>query len=185
MRASTFAVTILALMALFFEPAGLPAQSRQEISLAAGGGGFLSEENDHASPVFSFAYRLHATDHLAAEGALDFFTYTFPVGPPDQPSEYADGYSGAEIAVLYHFRNGRQARRWIPFAAIGVGRTTTDFTEIRGITYYRLGGGVSYNFSDRFGFRLEVRDEAIRDLPGSPRATANLPSIRCGLAFRF
>jgi hypothetical protein len=163
----------------------LRAQSRQEIGVAIGAGALLVNGNHNASPVGGIAYRLHVTDRFAAEGALDFFTYTFPVGPVDRPSVYRDGYSGAEAAVIYHFRASRAERKWIPFAAVGLGRTTTDFTEIRGATYYRFGLGLSYNFSERFGARWEIRDEAIRDLYSSGRSLTHLPSARVGIVVRF
>jgi hypothetical protein len=140
--------------------------------------------SNNASPVVSFAYRFHVTDRLSAEGALDFFAYRSPVGPAVPPSGYLDDYSGAEAALIYHLRGSRERRKWIPFAAIGVGRTTTDFTEIPATNYYRFGTGVSYNFSDRFGTRVEIRDEAITGLSGSSPIT-NLPSIRAGIVLRF
>ncbi len=143
------------------------------------------DRSDSFSSVFSLSYLFHFTDHIAAEGALDFFTYRFLTGPSDQPYEYTDGYSGAEVAVVYNFRKSRQLRRWLPYVAAGVGKTTTDFTEIPGTPYYRFGAGVAYNFSDRLGTRIEFRNETIRGLGWGSGTDANLPSIRCGIVLRF
>jgi hypothetical protein len=172
-------------LALFLVHASLHAQGRSEIAFSGGGGSLFVDRSDHFSSVFSFSYLLHITDHISAEGALDFFTYKFLTGPSDQPYEYTDGYTGAEVAVVYHFRKSRQVHKWLPYVAAGVGKTTTDFTEIPGTAYYRFGAGVSYNVSDRLGTRIELRNETIRGLGWAGRTDANLPSLRCGIVLRF
>jgi hypothetical protein len=166
-------------------PAALPAQGRSELAASAGLGNLVVNGGGGTTPVLSFSYRFHFTEHLSAEGALDVFTYKLKVGPPGQSSIFRDGYLGAEAAVAYDLRSNRQTKRWLPFMVAGLGRTTTDFTEIPSTLYLRLGIGASYHFSERVGVRMEIRDEIIRGLysPGNPGG--NLPSLRVGIVYRF
>src|SRR5262249_44718901 len=78
-----------------------------------------------------------------------------------------------------------EPRIMLPFVVAGLGKTTTDFTEIAAHPYYRLGGGISYHLTKSAGLRLEVRDEIITRLGQSDSPTGNLPSIRCGIVYRF
>ena len=161
------------------------AQGRNEIGFSLGGGSLQTNPGAGATAVFSLSYQFHITRHFSAEGALDLFNYKFLTGPPDSPYIYKDDYLGAEAAAVYYFRASRQTGRLLPFIAAGIGKTTTDFTEIAAHPYYRLGAGVAYHLSDRLGFRLEARDEIIRSLSihGSPNG--NLPSIRFGIFLSF
>ncbi len=170
---------------VLFTGAQAKAQGRSEIALSLGAGSLEVDPGGGKTVVFSLSYQFHITRHFSAEGALDSFSYSFPTGPPDSPSIYRDGYLGAEAAVVYHFLPNRDTHRWLPFVVAGIGKTTTDFTEVAAHPYYRLGAGVSYHLTDRLGFRLEARDEIIAGLAnyGSPRG--NLPSIRCGIVYRF
>jgi hypothetical protein len=151
----------------------LCAQARSELAFSAGGGALQVDSTTMPTPVVSFSYLYHITDHISAEGGLDIFFH------------YWDGYTGAEAAFVYHFREWRETGRWIPFVAVGIGKTTTDFTEIEASRYFRLGGGVSYHFTEKFGARIEVRDEIIDKLYSAQRSGANLPSVRAGLVYRF
>ncbi len=178
-------VPILAILTVLLVPSPLQAQARNEIAFSAGGGALLSGESDHFSPVFSLSYLFHFNHHLAAKGALDFFVFTFPIGPLNARSEHADDYGGAEAALVYYLRESGQAGKWIPFVAAGAGKTTTDFAEVPGTPYFRFGGGVSYNVSERFGARMEFRDEFIEDIQGVVRSDAHLPSLRVALFYRF
>jgi len=161
------------------------AQGRNEIAFSLGAGSLQTNPGGGATAVFSVSYQFHITGHFSAEGALDTFFYKFMTGPPDSPYGYKDDYLGAEAAVVYHFRDINKTGRWQPFVVAGIGKTTTDFTEIAAHPYYRLGVGVTYHLSDRLGFRLEVRDEIIKSLWIQGNPDGNLPSIRCGVFYRF
>ena len=170
---------------ILFTGTPVRAQGRSEIALSLGAGSLKVDPGGGKTVVFSLSYQFHITRHFSAEGALDSFSYKFPIGPPDSSSIYKDGYLGAEAAVVYHFLPNRDKRRWLPFLVAGIGKTTTDFTEIAAHPYYRLGAGVSYHLNDRLGFRLEVRDEIITRLASYSSPRGNLPSIRCGIVYRF
>jgi hypothetical protein len=161
------------------------AQGRHEIAFSVGSGWLQADPGGGSTPVLSFSYQFHITDHISAEGALDFFYYKFLTGPPNAQYTYKDDYAGAEAAVVYHLRPNRDTGRWLPFVAAGIGKTTTDFTEIAAHRYYRLGAGVAYNLTDRLGLRLEARDEIIQSLWANGSPKGNLPSLRCGIVYRF
>ena len=180
-RGMLFAVGIV----LAMPPAAWPAQGRNEFAASAGVGTLVVNNGGGVTPCFSLSYRFHLTEHLSVEGALDTFTYKLNVGPPPQPSIYRDGYVGAEAAAVYHLRSNRETKRWIPFVAAGVGRTTTDFTEIPSTLYVRLGIGASYHFSERIGVRMEIRDEIVQGLYSAGSPGGNLPSLRIGVVYRF
>ena len=171
---------------LFLIPVSGPqgwTQGRSEIAFSAGAGSLQVNPGGGSTGVFSFSYRFHITRHFSAEGALDTFNYKFPTGPSN--SIYKDDYLGAEAAVVYYFLPKRETGRVLPFVVAGIGKTTTDFTEIAAHPYYRLGAGISYFLTDRFGLRLEFRDEIITKLENSGSPTGNLPSILGGIAYRF
>lgn len=170
-------------MMLFSAP--LRAQGRHELAFSLGAGSLFVHHESASTPVFSFSYQFHFTKNASAEGALDCFTYRFLTGPLDQQSYYRDGYTGAAAALVYNFRDYHQVGKWIPFVSAGIGKTTTDFTEIRASVYYRFGSGVTYHFTEKYGIRLELRDEVITGLyaNGSPRG--NLPSVRAAIVRRF
>ncbi len=160
------------------------AQERHEVGLSVGGGSLQIDPGGGRTEVFSLTYQFRMTKHFSVEGALDSFYYTFPTGPLDNPSNYKDGYLGAEAAAVYYLLN-RDERRFVPFVAAGIGKTSTDFTEIAGHAYYRLGAGFVVPLTHRLGLRLEARDEIIRDLAPNGSGSGNLPSLRCGVFYRF
>jgi hypothetical protein len=161
------------------------AQARNEIAFSIGAGSLQVNPGGGTTPVWSFSYRRHITRHFSAEGALDVFYYRFLSGPPDNQSIYKDDYLGAEAALVYYLLPNRETGRLLPFVVAGIGKTTTDFTEIPAHPYYRFGAGFSYNLTEKWGLRFEVRDEIIKSLyiHGSP--TGNLPSARLGIVLRF
>lgn len=105
-----------------------------EVSLSAGGGGLLSGGKSVSAPACTLAYTRHLTDHLAVEGAFELFYIR------------GDDFAGAQVAALYHFRPADETRRFIPYVTAGIGKTSTDFTEIEGQVVIRLGGGSSITF---------------------------------------
>lgn len=161
------------------------AQGRHELAFAAGGGALIVKPDGGGTPVLSFSYQFHFTNHISAEGAFDVFYYRFLTGPAGQQYVYRDDYAGAEAAVVYHFLGNRETGRWLPFVAAGIGKTTTDFTEIPATCYYRFGAGVSYRMTRSLGLRFEIRDERITDLWQSGSPNAHLPSARVGIVLRF
>jgi len=176
---------LLSLVPVILFAPGLQAADRSELALSFGGGALSVDSGTKATPVISLSYLYHITSHVAVEGSYDIFFHRFLTGPLDAPYEYWDGYEGVEAALVCHLRKWQETGRWIPFLAAGIGKTTTDFTEIRASRYYRLGAGVSYHFTEKFGTRIEVRDEIIDDLYSARRPGANLPSVRAGLVYRF
>ena len=163
----------------------LMAQGLSELALSFGGGSLQANPGGGSTAVFSFSYRFHITHHISAEGAFDFFNYKFLTGTPDGQSIYKDDYHGAETAIAYYLLSNRETGRFLPFVVAGIGKTTTDFTEIPSHLYYRLGAGVAYHLNDWFGVQVEVRDEIITRLYQSGNPRGNLPSIRGGVIFRF
>ncbi len=154
------------------------AQSRSELAFSLGAGSLQTTPGGGATAVFSFSYQFHISRHFSAEGALDGFTYQTRTG-------YKDGYLGAEAAAIYSFLNNRETGRWLPFVAAGIGKTTTDFTEIAADRYYRIGAGVAYHFTERIGLRIEIRDEIMKSLHYDSTSMVHLPSARCGIVYRF
>ena len=161
------------------------AQNRSEVAVSLGAGSLQTNPGGGATAVFSFSYRFHITRHFSAEGALDSFTYQFRAGAADSSYQYRDGYLGAEAALVYYFLSNRATRRVLPFVVAGIGKTTTDFTEIAAHPYYRLGAGVSYHMTERLGLRIELRDEIIKSLANANNPDGNLPSVRLGIVYRF
>jgi len=150
---------------------------KNELSLSAGGGGIVSNGESVSAPAYTLAYTRSLTNHLAVEGAFDVFYIE------------GDDFAGAQVAALYHFRPANETRRLIPYATVGIGKTSTDFTEIESQLVIRLGGGIKYYFGEHLGLRVEFRDEIIRTggspyypLPGSPQ---HFLSLRAGVVFRF
>jgi hypothetical protein len=64
----------------------------------------------------------------------------------------------------------------LPSVVAGIGKTTTDFTGIAAPPCYRLVVGIAHHLTDKFGFRLEARDEIISKLAssGSPPVTSQV-----------
>jgi hypothetical protein len=167
--------------------AGMPAlaQGRSELAFSMGGGSLRTHPDGGFTVVAGFSYQFHITPHFSAEGALDFFNYKFLTGPPDAQYTYTDDYAGAEAAIVVHFRANRQRGGLLPFVVAGIGKASTDFTEIAATPYYRFGLGVAYNLTDCWGLRLEARDEVIKRLYYHGTPSGNLPSIRLGIVYRF
>ena len=161
------------------------AQARNEIAISYGIGSLQVDPGGGTTAVFSVSYRLHMTRYLSVEGAMDTFNYKFLSGPAGDLSTYKDDYHGVEAALICYFRPNRETGRVLPFIAAGIGKTTTDFTEIPSHPYYRLGAGVAYNLNERFGLRLELRDEIIKRLYQLGEPNGNLPSVRLGIVYRF
>ena len=179
-------IVILSCCMSLFIAMPVMAQSRSELSFSIGGGSLdAGTAGGGGTSVVSLSYQYHITRHISAEGALDFFNYKFLTGPSENPYVYKDDYAGAEAAVVYHFRPSRQTGRWLPFVAAGIGKTTTDFTEIAASPYYRFGAGVAYNFTGKLGLRFEARDELNRGLWTGGSPNGNLLSLRCGIVYRF
>jgi hypothetical protein len=161
------------------------AQARNEFAFSLGAGSLQVEPDGGANVVFSFSYRFHITQHISAEGALDAFFYNQMSGPSDNRHVYRDGNLGAEVAVAYYFLPNRDTNRFLPFINVGIGKNTTDWTEIRAHPYYRFGGGFQYNMSDKWGLRVEIRNDLLKDLYLAKKPNANLISARLGIVRRF
>ncbi|MBN1568754.1 MAG: outer membrane beta-barrel protein [Acidobacteria bacterium] len=179
------AILILSLSLLAGLNRQAAAQGRNEFAFSLGGGSLQVNTGGGATAVFSLAYRFHITRHFSVEGALDSFNYNIPLHSPDSASTSRDDYLGAEAAVMFHFIPNRETGRLLPYVVAGIGKTTTDFTEIAAQPYYRLGAGVNYHLTERLGFQFEVRDEIIKRLWTHGRPNSNLPSIRGGIVIRF
>jgi hypothetical protein len=165
---------------------GANAQTQKNEFSVTVGGGSLRGENDSvvAAPVFTVAYTRGLTDRIAVEGSLDGYFVK-------QPSiSRRDDYLDAQIAGLFHFAPMTATGRVIPYLTAGVGRVSTDPTEIPAETITRLGGGIKYYPSDNHnvGLRVEVRDEITRrGGQGYPVSgdLINIISLRAGVTFRF
>jgi hypothetical protein len=102
----------------------------------------------------------------------------------------SDGYGAAQIGAVYNFRSNAASRRIIPYVLAGVGKVTTDFTEIPAEVVYRFGGGAKYYFKENsgWGIRVELRDEITsRGLQNYPLKGSHLSlvSLRAGVTYRF
>jgi hypothetical protein len=162
------------------------AQGRNELSFSLGAGSLQVKPDGGATAVYSFSYRGHITRHISAEGAIDIFYYKFLTGSSNsRQSIYKDDYVGAEAAIVYYFLPNREIDRLLPFVVGGIGKTSTDFTEIPAHPYYRFGAGFSYNLTEKWGLRFELRDEIIKSLYINGNPTGNLPSARLGIVRRF
>lgn len=154
-----------------------------ELSFIVGGGKLSDADRSVNASAFTAAYTRRIYAGLAAEGSLDVFFVKVP-------GFGKDDFGAAQIAVVYHFRSTSKNRSVIPYLTAGIGRITTDFTEIPSEPVYRLGGGVKYYFKEDspFGLRIELRDEITRSggqgypLTGS---RLSLVSLRAGLTWRF
>jgi len=180
-----FSALILLLCFVLLGSQQIRAQARNEIAFSIGAGFLQVNPDGGTTPVYSFSYRGHLTRNFSVEGALDFFYYKFGTGPLGDRTTFNDDYHGAEVALVYYVLPNCETGRLLPFVVAGIGKTTTDFTEIPAHPYYRFGAGFSYNLSEKWGMRFELRDEIIKSLyvHGSP--TGNLPSARLGIVRRF
>jgi hypothetical protein len=165
---------------------GANAQTQKnEFSVTAGGGN-LQGGNDSvaAAPVFTVAYTRGLTDRIAVEGSLDGYYVKQP------GRSQRDDFLDVQVAGLFHFVPMTASKRVIPYLTAGVGRVSTDVTEIPAETITRLGGGIKYYPSDNHnvGIRVEVRDEITsRGGQGYPVSgdRINIISLRAGVTFRF
>jgi hypothetical protein len=155
---------------------------KNEISLIIGGGVLTDGKQSTNASAFTVSYDRQIVKGFAVEGSLDVFYIK-------NGSLNRDDFGAAQIAVVYHF-GPLKNRRVIPYVTAGIGRITTDFTEISSDVVYRIGGGIKYYFGkdSPFGLRVEVRDEITPQghqaypLPGDP---VSLVSIRAGVTYRF
>ena len=154
-----------------------------EVSLTVGGGSFTDGDKSVAASAFTVAYTRTIFKGLAVEGSWDgFFVRT--------PNLGSDGYEAFQIGAAYNFRSNAASRRIIPYISAGVGKVTTDFTEIPAEVVYRFGGGAKYYFKENsgWGIRVELRDEITsRGLQNYPLkgSRLSLVSLRAGVTYRF
>ena len=165
---------------------GANAQTQKnEFSVTAGGGSLRGEhESVAAAPVFTVAYTRGLTDRIAVEGSLDGYYVKQP------GFSQRDDFLDAQVAGLFHFVPMTATKRVIPYLTAGVGRVSTDVTEIPAETITRLGGGIKYypSHNHNVGLRVEVRDEITsRGGQGYPVSgdRINIISLRAGVTFRF
>jgi hypothetical protein len=187
MRVRFFAVALLSAAAAFvpLTVVGAAAQGRNEVSASVGAGSLIENQGGGATPVWNLAYDFHVTKRWTVEGALDIFYDRFLTSPGDPRSTSRDDYTGAELAIVFHPINCCETGRLLPFVTAGIGKTTTDFTEVPASVFYRFGAGLSYHINERFGLRAELRDERMTALDAWRSSAAHLPSIRVGIVRRF
>ena len=169
---------------------GASAQTQKNEFSVTVGGGSLQGGNDSvaAAPVFTVAYTRGLTDRVAVEGSLDGY-YVKQPGSSGRDG-FRDDFLDVQVAGLFHFVPMTATGRVIPYLTAGVGRVSTDVTEIPAETITRLGGGIKYYPSDdhNVGLRVEVRDEITRrGGQGYPVSgdLINIISLRAGITFRF
>ncbi len=172
-------MSLLVGLFLLFLPSFACAQNN-ELSFAVGGGALTGGAETLGTRAATFSYARNLPWRLAIEGSLDLFYVRHDDG-------FDDDFAGAALSVHYHFLEPTETGRLIPYVGAGIGKTTTDFTEIPAQKLARLLGGVKYHFSDGWGLTVEVRDEIME---GSyylvqPGKTINFPSARVGIVRRF
>lgn len=157
---------------------------KNEMSLIIGGGQLSGEDRSVPASAFSIGYTRSIIGGLAAEGSVDVFFVR-------NGSLARDDFAAAQAAVVYHFRPVTKSRSLVPYVVAGIGKVTTDFTEIPADRVVRLGGGLKYYFSEqhKFGFRVELRDEittgnSLGYYPVSG-SRLHLVSVRAGITCRF
>ena len=171
---------IIGLIALCYSPCF--AQSNQ-LSLSFGGGKLISHGQSVSAPAFTLAYSRNLTSHIAAEGSLDAYWVSI--------SGFGwDGYDAAQAAIVLHILPVDNPRRIVPYVTAGIGKVTTDFTEIPSERITRFGAGVKYFLSEDspFGIRVEFRDERTKKgIQGYPLPGPDIEfvSIRAGIVWRF
>jgi hypothetical protein len=173
------------LVAVVFLMACVNANAQKnELSLIVGGGQLSGESRRVPASAFSIGYTRSIVGGLAVEGSIDIFFVR-------NGSLAADDFTAAQAAISYHFRPVTKSRAVIPYVVAGIGKVTTDFTEIPADRVIRLGGGLKYYFGENcpFGLRLELRDEIIAGgslsyypVSGSP---LQVVSLRAGISYRF
>jgi len=156
---------------------------KNEFSSIMGGGRLSDSKKGVNAFAMTASYTRSIIAGLAAEGSLDaFFVETASIKSND--------YTAAQVSLLYRFGSINKSHRVIPYITVGIGKITTDWTEILSDPIYKLGAGVEYYFSEQspLGLRVEVRDEITRkghqDYPlAGPRIF--LVSLRAGVSYRF
>jgi len=151
-----------------------------EVAFAVGGGALTGGPETLGTRACTFSYSRNLPWRLAIEGSLDLFYVRHDDG-------FNDDFAGAALSVHYHLLEPTETGRLIPYVGAGIGKTTTDFTEIPAQKLARLLGGVKYHFSEGWGLQIEARDEIMK---GSgylvqPGPTINFPSLRVGIVRRF
>ena len=158
---------------------------KNEFSVMAGGGSLSGGgQSVAAAPVLTVAYTRGLTDRIAVEGSIDGYYVKQP------GISRRDDYLDAQVAGLFHFAPMTATKRVIPYLTAGVGKVSTDPSEIPANVITRLGGGIKYYPSDNYniGLRVELRDEITRKggqgypVPGDE---INIVSLRAGITFRF
>ena len=174
---------IACVLAVVFSSSALA--QKNELSLIIGGGRLSSESGSIGASACSLAYTRSLISGLAVEGSLDAF-FAQNGTPP-----FRDDFGSVEASLVYHFLPVKKTRTLIPYVTAGIGKVSTDFTEIPGEKIYRFGGGVKYYLSDghRWGMRIEVRDE-ITITDGSQRypvsgSRLSVVTVRGGISYRF
>ena len=155
---------------------------KNELSLIVGGGILTDGKASTNASAITISYDRQIINGLAVEGSLDAFFIK-------NGSLNGDDFGAAQIAAVYHF-GSLKSHRVIPYVTAGIGRLSTDFTEIPSNVVYRFGGGIKYYFSKEspFGIRVELRDEITPQghqrypLHGDP---VSLISVRAGVTYRF
>ena len=175
MKRTFLAVTLF----LSFLSPFLHAQNN-ELTFAAGGGALTGGDKTLGTKAFTFSYERILPRRFGIEGSLDLFWVRHDDG-------FNDDFGGATLSVHYHFLEPTETGKVVPYVGAGLGKTTTDFTEIPAQKLGRVLGGIKYHLSDGWGLKVEVRDEIMK---GSgyllePGRTINFPSVRVGIVRRF
>ena len=170
-------------LAVLFSSSALA--QKNEVSLTIGGGRLFGESGSVPATAFTVAYTRSLIGGLAAEGSFGAF-FANNGTPP-----FRDDFGSLEASAVYHFLPVKKTRTLIPYVAAGIGKVSTDFTEIPGEKIYKVAGGVKCYFSDehRWGLRIEVRDE-ITKTDGRQRypvsgSRLSAVTLRGGFSYRF
>jgi len=158
---------------------------KNELSLIIGGGRLIGRNESVSASACSLGYTRSLIGGLAVEGSLDAF-FAQNGTPP-----FRDDFGSVEASLVYHLLPVKKTRTLIPYLTAGIGKVSTDFTEIPGEKIYRFGGGIKYYLSDehRWGMRIEVRDEITKTggYQSYPVSGSRLSvvTVRGGISYRF
>jgi hypothetical protein len=142
-----FRVAGCALFAMTLASSGM-AQAN-EFTFSRGIGRFIAGNATQRSRTGSLLYSRSVTEQVAIEGGFDWFFLR------------GDGFSGFNIAGVYHFTPSSNTRQFIPFVSLGIGNTSTDLTEIPVHAVYRTRAGMKYYILPAVGFRVEFTERII------------------------
>ena len=155
---------------------GSAHSQNNEFTLMRGAGRFYRGGMSEKSGTGSLTYSRMVTRTVAIEGGLDWFFLR------------GDGFSGFHVSAVYHFLSPIAPRQVIPFASVGIGNTSTDFTEIPMRTVYRVNAGMKYYVWPAVGIRVQLDDRivhSVRDAYFAGAANwAQLPSFSVGVSLR-